>query len=56
MWRKNNQPYKFSRPEDGNGFADFVSDGTFFLMCVAIATVVVYVLVPILQPEAWAAL
>lgn len=64
MWSHSDSPYKFSRPgdadpienEDSAGFADLLGDAWFNLRLLAVAIVAAYVLAPIFQPAAWAAL
>jgi len=42
--------------DDPTGYADYISDGVFFLLCVAIAATVTYGLVMLLRPDVWLAL
>ena len=43
---------EFSDSDPGTGFADYLSDGVYFLLCVAAATAVCYILAPYVNP-AW---
>lgn len=65
MWFYSDSPYKFSKPaadvdpienEDSAGFADLLGDSWFFVRLLVAAIVAAYVLAPLFQPAAWAAL
>lgn len=56
MWSDNQTPYTGSRPaepEDSAGYADFIGDAVFFLLCVSIAVTVTYAVVITLRPDVW---
>ena len=39
--------------QDSAGYADYISDAVYFLLCVVIAVVVTYAVVILLRPDAW---
>lgn len=39
--------------EDSCGYADYISDGTYFLLAVSIAVAVTYLAVIVFRPDAW---
>lgn len=39
--------------EDSCGYADYISDGTYFLLAVSIAVAVSYLVVIVLRPDVW---
>lgn len=60
MWFYDDSPYKGTRPADldnepseSAGFADYLSDALFLLLCIAIATAACYVIVPLFNPYWW---
>lgn len=43
----------FDSRQESSGYADYISDAVFFLLCVSAAIGICYLLVPLFQPDAW---